>query len=97
MSSNNEITDFVEVGIFGGEKVEYSPTTDIIKCKDRNIFYDTFVRFLNSDRFRGDLDNETVMFKKNNTYKIGCLEDTKVNFNELHAKINKIRNVNNKI
>lgn len=87
---------YVKLGLFGNEEVFYDPETDIIHCKDRSIYYDTFKRFLEGDRIAKKLDDKTTIVSKVGTYKIGCLEDTKQNFDILHQKIKNIKELLNK-
>lgn len=71
------------VGNFAGEPVSYDKATDIVYCKGINVFLKHLIKFNESDRVRANLDSEVTISRTETTYKIGCLEDSKVKFNQL--------------
>ncbi len=74
------------IGNFDNEQVIYNPITDIITCKKVNIYLRSLIAFMESDNIRKNLDAETSIIKKENTTKIGCLEDSTKHLKELIKK-----------
>lgn len=83
----------LEIGLFDNNQVHYTIETDVVECKNVKVFFSTLERFSKSNLKRANLDNETVIIKKEKTYKIGCLEDTHEVFEELRNKIKNFKKI----
>ena len=62
----------VEVGEFQGYPVNYSKETDVLSCKNVNVFFSQIEKFVSEEAIRAKLGENLYIVKKAKTYVLGC-------------------------
>lgn len=83
---------------FSGEAVELHNINDniVFRCKTASLYYNNYVDYLKNPKNNilgyGDNHEPCKIYEYNDVVRIGCLKDSKSNFNKLKIEINKIIN-----
>ena len=80
------------IGIFGGYPVYYYPELDYILCKNQKCKLTNLHKCVKNDIDIQQIpDSELTVEKRNNLIVIGCIEDTREQYNELKKEARKVR------
>ena len=92
---DTQVLDKVAIGKFGGHDVFFIPSLDYVTCKNQSAPLSSLTTCMKNDIDRQvvpNSSNDLILEKKpNGVLTLGCLNDTVVNFRNLHRRIKEIK------